>query len=96
MKDFEKEVSRGIAFLDEHCPDWKNKIDLDTLDMKNCSYCVLGQVFGDWFKGKRCLEIEDQVSVDLGFDISYSYPYNYDWRRLTSAWIKALETGDRK
>lgn len=36
-------VQRGAAFLDEHYPGWRQRINLETLDMRFWDYCVLGQ-----------------------------------------------------
>jgi hypothetical protein len=38
-------VARGAALLDSYDPQWYDKIDLDTLDLGNTSWCVLGQLF---------------------------------------------------
>lgn len=39
-------VARGAALLDEKVPGWWRVIDLDALDMGNCTQCMLGQLFG--------------------------------------------------
>lgn len=36
-------VDRGIAWLDEKCPNWFNEIDLDRLQMRDSFDCILGQ-----------------------------------------------------
>jgi len=42
---FEDRVEKGAKLLDEYDPDWFKKIDLDTLQLYNCVFCVLGQLF---------------------------------------------------
>lgn len=42
----QQRLENSIQFLDDHCPDWLDKINLETLDM--FSNCILDQVFGDY------------------------------------------------
>lgn len=39
-------VKAGRDFLNANCPDWRSKINFDTLDLRFWSNCILGQVFG--------------------------------------------------
>lgn len=45
MSIIAERVSAGIALLDEKVPNWRDKIDLSTLDLRNTDKCVLGQIF---------------------------------------------------
>lgn len=45
MNDIADRVARGAAWLDEKYPTWFEGIDLGTLDLGNCTRCVLGQVY---------------------------------------------------
>lgn len=36
-------VERGMAWLDEHCPNWVDEINLSRLDLGDGNQCVLGQ-----------------------------------------------------
>jgi hypothetical protein len=36
-------AERGARWMDEHCPDWASKIDLDELRMSETDLCILGQ-----------------------------------------------------
>lgn len=74
MATVEDRVASGAYMLDVHYgPDWRNKIDLDTLDLKHCETCILGQVFGTYEDGLEKLGIWDKwgmVQSDmLGFTI---------------------------
>lgn len=40
------DVARGIAWLDEEVPGWRDRINLGTLNVGELRNCVLGQVFG--------------------------------------------------
>ena len=46
-------VAAGSRWLDEHVPGWEQRIDLETLDVTNCTMCVLGQVYGDFIDGLK-------------------------------------------
>lgn len=39
-------VAHGVAWLDANCPDWRQRVNLETLNIRSWSKCVLGQVFG--------------------------------------------------
>lgn len=36
-------VERGAAWLDKKCPTWFREIDLESLDLEDAEYCILGQ-----------------------------------------------------
>lgn len=46
-------VKRGAALMDENDPRWFEKINLESLDMKNPCLCVLGQVYGRYGSGLK-------------------------------------------
>ena len=47
MLELAKErVTKGHQWLDQNYPGWKEKIDLDTLELSSCLNCVLGQLYG--------------------------------------------------
>ena len=41
-------VARGVAFLEMTMPDWREHIDVSTLDMGSTDLCVLGQLAPRW------------------------------------------------
>lgn len=84
-------VQKGMAFLDEYGPDdWRNAIDLDSLDLREATSCVLGQLYGVYSF------VEDDPDVAFNF---YPFPYedlgfeveDETYAELTSAWKRALE-----
>lgn len=81
MTDFTAKVNAGIALLDREQPGWREKIDLDTLDLASCSVCVLGQVFGDYDDGIDALGVS-------GYD--YGFNTMGGMQELTAAWKEAL------
>ena len=44
-------ITRGIAWLDQHAPGWVDRIDLDVLDVADPERCPLGQIFGSYTDG---------------------------------------------
>lgn len=42
-------IRRGMSLLDEKVPGWRERIDLDTLDMHH--NCILKQLFGNYREG---------------------------------------------
>jgi hypothetical protein len=80
-------IERGAALLDEHAPVWPTKINLDTLNLSDCTYCVLGQVYGDYEDGLRALDGEAETSPErFGFEARGDEEY----ASLTAKWILYL------
>lgn len=91
-------VNRGIEWLDEVAPEWRDRIDLHTLDLADYHWCVIAQVtdsdFTDgWESLDGGLSGSRQRQIMLGFDISvgeyFSSPREH-YIRLTEAWLEAL------
>lgn len=83
MSDLDAKVARGIALLDDRMPGWRQRIDLDLLDMSSCDFCILGQLFGDY----------DDGFVALGLDRGCPYGFDdedEDYLELARTWDRAL------
>jgi hypothetical protein len=65
----------GAEFLDEEYPDWQTMIDLNDLDMNDCTHCILGQMYGYYGDGLRALDVRAESTCKLGFDTSQSDAY---------------------
>lgn len=86
---FKENVEKGVHLLNEKCPGWFEKIDLEKLFMQSCDECVLGQLFGNFIKGTGIL-LPGASAIDFGFSIS---AYNFrdsDWSALREEWIKQI------
>ncbi|SRR6266550_7745742 len=46
---YEAEIQAGAEFLDEETPGWELRIDPSSLDLNSQCYCVLGQLYGDFW-----------------------------------------------
>lgn len=42
---------KGAALLDEKVPGWRSRVHALKLDMKDCTLCVLGQLYGHYERG---------------------------------------------
>jgi len=70
-------VAQGAAFLDRVRPGWASVIDVDTLAMRTCRRCLLGQLYGDYGTGAErfgwapsALSLLDLPQVQLGFTLA--------------------------
>lgn len=59
---YKTRVANGAKVLDEICPDWFEKVDVETLDITSGSNCILGQVFDDWMIGS------EKIAEHYGWD----------------------------
>ena len=75
----------GAGLLDQHRPGWYNQIDLNKLDQSSAYVCVLGQLYGEYYKGLDALGIEDMQDR-----CNYGYSSNDDYDNLTEAWKKII------
>jgi hypothetical protein len=62
-------VNKGAKALDTHVPAWHNRVYPNDLDLACSSFCVVGQVFGQF----STFELRK-----LGVDISKAYQYGFD------------------
>jgi hypothetical protein len=86
-------VIRGIERLNKvFGPDWVDEVDPRSLLMSNCSSCVLGQVYGDYYIGleKLGIDLEDddeerddetEDGIFFGFDA-----IDGEYKELDEAW----------
>lgn len=95
-------VASGAAWMDEHCPDWLQMIDLDMLDLSQGDRCVLGQTAHCLTKGKvesnRTGSYDDTLEyvvpldedVDGGWSRNHGFIIGYggnpDDEELTARW----------
>ena len=46
-----RRVRRGAELLDRVHPGWREKIQIDTLDISSTRHCILGQLYGSYSEG---------------------------------------------
>lgn len=45
----EERIERGAALLDEIRPGWRSQVNPDGLRMRSAEFCVLGQLYGNFY-----------------------------------------------
>lgn len=91
-------VLQGLAVLQEKYGDaWVEKIDCESLDLRDEAQCVLGQVCGNYFEGVKDLRDSGSYSqawaVDHGFNIFEDHDRHdaeAEWDALDDAWHAVL------
>lgn len=71
--DYAARAAKGAELLDEVRPGWEDRVNPDSLNMYNTSWCVLGQLEGDYdFAVHTLLKLSYQASWVHGFHIPLS------------------------
>jgi len=103
LSSMECAVGYGVRLLDEEVPDWRERVDPETLDMSSYEHCMLGQLYeNDMGLGVQSLDIAAPASY--GFDLPTSAAWWLDsvadaatlqisfWRTLTDLWVEELNS----
>ena len=92
MLFMEAEVREGISWLDSNFPGWRERINLETLDMGSFDYCVVGQL-GNLIKQGLEESFLHPWPASLGFDI-HDTDGDRDWglKRVYQAYENLGET----
>lgn len=86
---YTQKVQRGIEFLDENEPGWRQWIEIESLNLGDCEACILGQLFGTFDLGIGHYGLSCEKEEILGFNM-WGNQNNEDWQQLTQAWKDAL------
>lgn len=100
--DLDPRVKDGVAYLDEHVPDWADQIRIEAFDITDYNDCVLGQLYGAYDKGVRVHSLSVAAEHSLGFNVD-SLGFNVDgvpfandgeeeasWDALNESWHKVI------
>lgn len=93
-EEAEARVAKGAAHLDRVWPGWAARIDVGTLALSSCVFCVIGQLSGgDYTDVLTDFELgaypEHYNADHYGFDISEDGDMS-DFKRLQDAWVAAI------
>lgn len=86
-------AARGAEFLTRvlEGPQWRPRIDLDSLNLCSSYQCVLGQLYGVYERGVDALGLNGAQQFDYGFTVSPRFDgYVGAWEALTEAWRREL------
>ena len=93
---FEKQIDKGVQWLDSHDKYWFNKINLDTLCMFTNDHCILSQ----WLRGNP---IKGEFSsfdwnVEHGFSIEEfkDDDCKIEWIILKNEWVDRIKAKRRE
>lgn len=86
----EEEVRRGIAWMDEWVPDWRESINRENLDMRNGADCILGQVFGDYDEAVNNNGILDPAFLGFILLDFMADSYTADYQALKETWLALM------
>jgi len=66
-------AAHGAIFLDKVNPCWHQQVDLDRLNMNDCAWCVLGQLYNSYKTGldEIGIDCDDDRKFDFGFTVRY-------------------------
>ena len=77
-------VREGMTWLDINVPGWCDRIDVERLDISHCRRCMLGQLFGNYWRNK----------LSFGECCTMGFTRPFDELRLfpapTAAWRAAI------
>ena len=76
-------IGQGVALLDANRTGWEKYLDLETLDLGDCTFCVLGQLYGSYDTGKE--ELGLNTGSEHGFD-----SHRGEFTSLTRAWRRIV------
>lgn len=92
-------VARGARFLDKHVIGWAQRINVKNLKVRESDKCVLGQLFGGYYKAEEKLSLTNELAALLGFWHSFGehpVPALYqqvdlEWSELQTAWLTQIQ-----
>lgn len=76
MLNAREAVAAGASLLTAKVKDWRDRIDLETLDIQVCTSCILGQVFGIEAGADRGWTRFAAVVNDLGIGDAADYGFD--------------------
>jgi len=84
----------GAEVLDSNEPPdghWYETINRDRLNLDNCTLCVLGQLYGNYFEAPDVYRL---YASDYGFDIESGVsnsPTRIEYHHLDAAWRRIID-----
>jgi len=83
---FEKRAERGANLLDSILPEWMTMINVVLLDIRMCSRCILGQIYGNYERGCR------EVGIDRFDNSVFGKPVRNGFLIASDSVMSALKT----
>lgn len=86
----QRAVELGVAFLDEHDPDWADRIHPANLDLWSPTCCILGQLYGDYTFGLRRYGLDDDDGIRFGLNVPLAAAQQR-MAELRDAWCEVVD-----
>ncbi len=87
MTKLPSSVANAAKLLDVELPGWANKIDVDSLDMREPNKCILGQLYNDYMIGIEKLDIDIDCTKETVFGGSLKMENLAENKKLIDKWI---------
>lgn len=96
---FEEQIAKGVEYLDQDLgPSWVERIRVERLNLNDCFRCVIGQVYGNFYKKFDGPGADDDQSAELGFSLATPTSLNAEahvdrgnkYYQLTQEWKKKI------
>ena len=88
----EAEVRKGIECLDQFYPGWREKIDLQKLDLSSSKFCIVGQLVNHYPNMNLTLAQKKEFGFALG---KVSSLRSRHFEKLTHTWKELLNDRSR-
>lgn len=99
VTSYRKAVRNGAQLLDTKTHEgtfefvapsnWRSLVDLDSFIIDSSADCVLGQVFGDYFRGCRALDL---LTLEEKIEYGFQAETWGDYKSLQQAWVDYLRS----
>lgn len=101
---YEAQIQKGAELLDTHFggPEWRERINTDSLLMRNIHNCILGQLFGNYWDALSTLGVREYQTylanerVPVASDYGFQMPMDTDdwmdngYQTLQAEWVTYL------
>lgn len=88
-------VARGARVLDEQLDEpWWEEIELANLDLSDTRYCIVGQLFTNFFAGIAALIHTENGLPDLGY-LGFDRNADFGYHTLALAWGEVIRARER-
>lgn len=88
-------ILEAVEILDKNFPNWRDKINLEKLDMNMIDRCILGQLYNNYYKGLSALNLSNNPPQGFGYlerncNISDMLQISISNKELTKQWKQFL------
>lgn len=85
-RPFANEILRGLTYLDAHYQDWRQRIDVDSLDIRSQTACILGQLTGHFHRAFRAYTAAQKVGDAEARAFFASMGFTFNKGEVGTAW----------